>query len=90
MAESTSVQIEIDLRDFDEIVPAAELLSDADTSTRATRPYDVPVEDALGEAFGDMTRTSAQFTLPVALDELPDDAYPTEIYFLAVDDPPTR
>jgi len=74
MAECISV--EIDLEEL--AVPAAELLSDADMATRVTRPYDVPVDE---ELFGDLTRTSAQFTVPVALDELPDDAYPTEIYF---------
>jgi hypothetical protein len=63
-------------------VPAAELLSDADNATRVTKPYEVPLEEALGDLFGDVTRTSGQFTLPVALDELPDDAYPTEVYFL--------
>ena len=77
MADPTSVQIEIDLEDL--AVPAAELLMDADMATRVTRPYEVPVDD---ELFGDLTRTSAQFTLPVSLDELPDEAYPTEIYFL--------
>ena len=86
MTESTSVQIEILIDE--QAIPAADLLSDADSATRATRPYDVPLEEALGELFGDLTRTSAQFTLPVALDELPDDAYPTEIYFLG-DDPVT-
>ncbi len=82
MAEHPSVEIEINLEEL--AVPAAELLSDADTSTRETRPYEVPVDE---ELFGDLTRTSAQFTVPVALDELPDDAYPTEIYFFgAVND----
>ena len=79
MAESKSLEFDIDV-----IVAAADLLSDADNSTRATRPYDVPAEE-LEELFGDIGRTSAQFTVPVAIDELPDDAYPTEIYFLGVD-----
>lgn len=81
MAETASVQddsVEIEINLEELAVPAAELLSDADCSTRDTRPYEVPLDD---ELFGDLTRTSAQFTVPVALDELPDDAYPTEIYF---------
>ncbi|MBL8950876.1 MAG: hypothetical protein JNK82_08875 [Myxococcaceae bacterium] len=71
------VSVEIDL---DELSPAGDLLSDADNATRITKPYEVPLDDEL--LFGDLTRTSAQFTLPVCIDELPDDAYPTEIYFL--------
>ena len=38
----------------------------------------MPFDD---ELFGDVTRTSALCTVPVAFDELPDDAYPTEVYF---------
>ncbi len=38
-----------------------------------TRPYEVPVE----ELFGDLT--SSLLTVPVALGELPDEAYPTEL-----------
>jgi len=79
MADPLSVEIEILLDDV--VVPASELLSDADNATRVTRPYDLPPE-----AFGDLCRTSGHFTVPVSLDELPDDAYPTEIYFFAVDE----
>jgi hypothetical protein len=74
--------IDIDIVIDEVAAPAGELLSDADNATRDTRPYEIPLEDELGEMFGDLTRTSGQFTLPVALDELPDDAYPTEVYFL--------
>ena len=76
MADPTSVEI-----DLDDLVPAADLLSDGDVGSRVTRPYEVPLDD---ELFGELTRTSAQHTVPLALDEIPDDAYPTEIYFLPV------
>ena len=78
MAEPTSVEVNLD-----DLTCAADLLSDADVATRATRPYDLPLED---ELFGDLdlTRTSAQHTVPLSLDGLPDDAYPTEIFFLPV------
>lgn len=77
MSEPRSIEIEINL---DEVAPAAELLCDADRFSRVTRPYEVPVE-----MFGEMTRTSGMFTLPVSLDELPDDCYPTEVYFVGID-----
>ncbi len=64
---------------LDELTPAADLLSDADVSTRATRPYEVPLDE---ELFGDLVRTSAQHTVPLTLDELPDEAWPTEVYIL--------
>ena len=73
-----AVSVEIDLEEL--AVAAGDLLSDADNATRTTKPYEVPLDDEL--LFGDLTRTSAQFTLPVSLDELPDDAYPTEVVFL--------
>ncbi|MBK7857192.1 MAG: hypothetical protein IPJ65_00955 [Archangiaceae bacterium] len=90
MAELSSVQhesevdldVDIEIIIDERCVPAADLLSDADNATRETRPYEVPLEEELGELFGDLTRTSGQFTLPVALDELPEDAYPTEVYFI--------
>jgi hypothetical protein len=75
MAESNSGEVEIMLDDL--VVPAGDLLSDADTSTRDTRPYEIPIEE--DELFGEVTRTSAMFTVPIALDELPDDAFPTEV-----------
>ena len=78
MTDALSVEIEILLDEV--VVPASELLSDADNSTHVTRPYDLPPE-----AFGELTRTTSAFTVPVSLDELPDDAYPTEIYFMGVD-----
>ena len=78
MAEPTSVEIQIDVF-LDELTPAAELLSDADVSTRATRPYEVPLDE---ELFGDTVRTSAQHTVPLTFDELPDEAWPTEVYFV--------
>jgi hypothetical protein len=84
--ESTSESFELDVI-FDELtVPAADLLSDADNSTRETRPYEVPAYELLDELFGDLTRTSAQFTVPVSLDELPEEAYPTEVHIVADDE----
>lgn len=84
MTEFPSVEICIDDDSFDEgsldgLTAAAELLSDADVSTRATRPYEVPLDE---ELFGDLVRTSAQHTVPLTLDELPDEAWPTEVYIL--------
>jgi hypothetical protein len=84
MTEFPSVEICIDDRfeddgALDRLVPAADLLSDADVSTRATRPYEIPLDE---ELFGDLVRTSAQHTVPLTLDELPDEAWPTEVYIV--------
>ena len=56
-------------------VPASALLGDSDPFGRVTRPYEVPVEELL-------ETNSALCTVPINLDELPDDAYPTETHQL--------
>lgn len=56
-------------------VPAGALLGDSDPFGRVTRPYEVPLEELL-------ETNSALCTVPINLDELPDDAYPTETHML--------
>lgn len=59
---------------LDQLAPASVMLTENDpVAAVTTRPYDVPVE----ELFGDVS--SSILTVPVALDELPEEAYPTAL-----------
>jgi hypothetical protein len=57
-------------------VPVGEMLG----AESPTRPYDVAVEELLD--CDDLVRTSALCTVPLIIDELPDDAYPTEVLLI--------
>jgi hypothetical protein len=66
---------------------ASALLSDADVAVRPTQPYDVP-EDELAQnlaLWGDDERFSAMSTAPISLDELPEEAWPTQFTPLELD-----
>jgi hypothetical protein len=59
---------------LDRLAPASVMLTENDpVAAVTTRPYDVPVEELFGDA------NSSMLTVPVALGELPDEAYPTEL-----------
>ncbi|MFT3838625.1 MAG: hypothetical protein QM723_16725 [Myxococcaceae bacterium] len=59
---------------LDKLAPASVMLTENDpVAAVTTRPYEVPVE----ELFGDVS--SSVLTVPVALDELPEEAYPTAL-----------
>lgn len=60
---------------------ASPLLSDGDPGARPTRPYDVPANELSGNValWGDDERFSTLCTTPASLDELPAEAYPTQI-----------
>jgi hypothetical protein len=57
-------------------VPVSELLG----AEIPTRPYDISIEELLDSE--EVVRTSALCTVPLIIDELPDDAYPTEVLLL--------
>lgn len=66
---------------------ASELLSDADVAARPTRPYDIPADELAQNVsmWGDDERFSALSTTPVVLDELPEEAVPTQFTLLELD-----
>ncbi|MBL8923237.1 MAG: hypothetical protein JNJ54_30580 [Myxococcaceae bacterium] len=59
---------------------ASALLSDADLAVRPTQPYDIPADELAQNLalWGDDERFSALSTAPVFLDELPEEAWPTQ------------
>ena len=66
---------------------ASALLSDADVAVRNTQPYDVP-EDELAQnlsLWGDDERFSTLSTAPIFLDELPEEAFPTQFTALELE-----
>ena len=64
---------------LDQLAPASVMLTENDpVAAVPTRPYDVPVEELFGEVH------SSQLTVPVALGELPEEAYPTEVTLTAL------
>lgn len=67
--------------------PASALLSDADARSRATQPYDLTHGELAQTVsmWGDDERFSAISTTPVALDDLPEDAYPTQFTLLELE-----
>jgi hypothetical protein len=62
------------------VVAASPLLSGSDRFSNVTRPYEVPVEELLRLR----DDVSAQHTVPVSFDDLPDEAWPTELHALPV------
>ncbi|MEW5740123.1 MAG: hypothetical protein AB1938_14425 [Myxococcota bacterium] len=67
--------------------PASALLSDADARTRATQPYDLTHGEWAQNVsmWGDDERFSSISTTPVTLDDLPEDAYPTQFTLLELE-----
>lgn len=64
---------------LDRLAPASAMLTENDPwAAMPTRPYDVPVEELFGEVH------SSMLTVPVALGDLPDEAYPTEVTLTAL------
>lgn len=66
---------------------ASALLSDADVAVRNTQPYDVP-EDELAQnlsLWGDDERFSTLSTAPISLEELPEEAFPTQFTALELE-----
>lgn len=79
-----------DAEDMLELVgftPASHFLSDGDGPARSTRQYDIPADEFANEVsmWGDDERFSAISTAPIALDELPEDAYPTRFTLIEPD-----
>lgn len=60
---------------------AGAFLSDGDQPTRPTSPYDIPENELAStlSLWGDEERFSALNTTPVLLDEVPAEAFPTQL-----------
>lgn len=88
MPDKPAVDAELTL-DGHGFTPASAFLSDSGRQrTGSTRPYEVP-EDEFAQTvmlWGDDERFSTLCTTPIALDELPEDAYPPRFTLIEPDE----